>query len=57
MQYKDLMAHIGGHGAPFLLADRAIINVVSQWWIEGLRSRKSKVMSSILMGGSNIAWE
>jgi hypothetical protein len=28
------------------------MNVVSQWWIGGLRTRKAKVMSSILMGGS-----
>ncbi len=29
------------------------MNAVSQWWIGGLRTRKAKVMSSILMGGSN----
>jgi len=28
------------------------MNAVSQWWIGGLRTRKAKVMSSILMGGS-----
>ena len=28
------------------------MNSVSQWWIGGLRTRKAKVMSSILMGGS-----
>jgi len=30
------------------------MNAVSQWWIGGLRTRKAKVMSSILMGGSDL---
>ncbi len=28
------------------------MNLVSQWLIGGLRTRKAKVMTSILMGGS-----
>jgi hypothetical protein len=30
-----------------------MINVVSQWWIRGLRTRKAKVMSSFYIGGSD----
>jgi hypothetical protein len=52
MQHKGLRAHIGEQMAFKLSVDCAIMNAVSQWWIGGLRTRKAKVMSSILMGGS-----
>ena len=51
--HKGTSTHIGEQITSRLSVDWAMINVVSQWWIRGLRTRKAKVMSSFYIGGSD----